>query len=135
MYKYLYMYVCVVSESKIKTGHTNVHDSCQLPLASSEHELKHFFSLYEGYPTLLTSDEDVIRDVMVKEFNNFTNRKVKYRAPFFVMQICIDKTLNCVEAIHLIGPRDSKHKRVISEYMLRMKFKGSSCEVALKWVL
>ena len=35
-----------------------------------------FCRLYEGGPMLLTTDEDILREVMVKGFHNFTNRKV-----------------------------------------------------------
>ena len=40
--------------------------------------LNGFCRLYEGTPKLLTSDEDILREVMVKGFHNFTNRKVSH---------------------------------------------------------
>ena len=82
-----------------------------------------FFSLYEGNPVLLTSDEDVIREVMVKEFNNFTNRKVEYRTSFIVMhKYLYTKHYTVLRLFMSLSPGKccNKIKTVISEYMLRV---------------
>ena len=36
-----------------------------------------FFSLYEGgQPVLMTCDKEILREVMVKDFNTYPNRRV-----------------------------------------------------------